>query len=111
MQNQRKLYVIKVAATEKYIIKIAFSSTACVPVNTRRKGVQYYEMSRLWKKRMAYRRQKGKFGSGSTDICNGALSCLYQVQLRRKIINRNKTQCEFEESYSFSSLKRVNPAN
>ena len=37
MQNQRKLYVIKVAATEKYIIKIAFSSTACVPVNTRRR--------------------------------------------------------------------------
>ena len=111
MRNQRKRYVIKVAATEKYIIKIAFSSTACLPVNTRRKGVQNHEMSRLWKKRLAYRSQKGKFGSGRTDICNGALSCLHQVQLRRKVISRNKTPCEFEESYSFSSLARVNPAN
>lgn len=111
MRNQRTRYAIIVAAAEKYIIKIAFSSTACLPVNTRRKGVQYYEMSRLWKKRMAHRSQKGKFGSGSTDICNGALSRLYKMQLRRKVINRNKTPGEFEKSYSFSSLERVNPAN
>ncbi len=71
-------------------MNIEISNTAYLPVNTQVKGVLYNEVSGLWEKRLAYSSQKRKSWSGITSICDGALPCLHEVQLRRKIVSLNE---------------------
>ena len=53
------------------------NSTAYLPDKTQAKGVLYHEMSRLWKKRLAYSCQESKSRSGVTNLCDRALPCLH----------------------------------
>ena len=57
-------------------MNIGISSIAYLLVNTQSKGVSYYEMSGLWKERLAHGGQKRKLYSSSTNIRDGALPCL-----------------------------------